>query len=126
MAIDGFTKLSPNILIYTPPAPKPGQLVVLGTWMGAADKHIAKYTTLYRQRLPNVRILLLKSYVTSMVQPYSTQQKAMEPAERYVRQFLEESGYQGRGCQTVHTSAHVLTWGNQLRHTVVDGSGAES
>lgn len=90
MAIEGFVSLAPNIQMYSPPNAMVGQLVILATWMGAADKHIAKYTTLYKNLIPTARILLLKSVVSSMISPYKKQQAALEPAASAVHEILEE------------------------------------
>ncbi|XXG96266.1 hypothetical protein Hte_002547 [Hypoxylon texense] len=93
MPLDGFIKLGPNIFLYTPPEYQAGRLVVLCTWLGAADKHIAKYADVYRTKAPNAKILLLKSVVGSMISSYSRQRKAMKPAELAVCQVLDECGY---------------------------------
>ena len=93
MSLDGFVKLGPHIFLYTPPEYQAGRLVVLCTWLGAADKHIAKYIDIYRKRTPNAKILLLKSVVGSMISSYSRQQRAMKPAELAVCQVLDECGY---------------------------------
>lgn len=111
MAIDGLTKLSPTISVHDPQQPVAGQLIILGTWMGAADKHIAKYIVLHRQQAPGVRILLLKSYVTSMISSYRSQQKAMVPAEHYLHQFLEECGYPGNQTVKPRILLHMFSNG---------------
>jgi hypothetical protein len=90
MAIDGFIELGPNIFLYTPPEAQLGELIVLCTWLDAADKHISKYTAVYIQSSPRTRILLLKSVVSKMISSYSRQQRAMEPAEVAICQVLKE------------------------------------
>jgi hypothetical protein len=90
MALDGFVKLAPEILLYTPPNAAIGQLVILGTWMGAADKYIAKYVELHKKQLPTASILLLKSGVSSMISPYKKQQAAIEPAMIPILSLLEQ------------------------------------
>ena len=71
MALDGFAELGTNIHLYDPPDALPEQLVILCTWMGAADKHIARYVDLYKRNVPTARILLLESVVSSMIIPYT-------------------------------------------------------
>lgn len=90
MALQDLVKLGPNIFLHTPSEYEAGHLVILCTWMGAADKHIAKYMEIYRQNLPSAKILLLKSVVGSMISSYSSQQRAMKPAQKAVCQFLTE------------------------------------
>ncbi|KAI2464164.1 hypothetical protein F4781DRAFT_85555 [Annulohypoxylon bovei var. microspora] len=90
MALQDFAKLGPEIFLYTPSEHQVGQLVILCTWMGAADKHIEKYTKVYRQNVPSAKILLLKSVVGSMISSYSSQQHAMKPAQNAVCQILNE------------------------------------
>lgn len=90
MALNGFIELGANIQIFTPPNPEVGQLVILATWLGAADKHIAKYTALHQKLFPNARILLLKSIISTMITSYKKQEKDMEPAASAVHEILEE------------------------------------
>ncbi|CAO2654474.1 Nn.00g112070.m01.CDS01 [Neocucurbitaria sp. VM-36] len=101
MALDGFAKLAPDILLYTPPDAAVGQLVILGTWMGAADKYIAKYIELHKKQLPMASILLLKSGVSSMVSPYKKQQVAIEPAMALILGLLEQ-------CKESNTKPRIL------------------
>jgi hypothetical protein len=91
MPLPDFLPLTPTISLYTPPQPSASHLVILCTWMGAADKHINKYTELHKQRIPTARILLLKSKVTSMIAPYTAQQAALEPATAPVLATLAET-----------------------------------
>ncbi|KAK6958412.1 hypothetical protein Daesc_001212 [Daldinia eschscholtzii] len=90
MALQGFAKLGPSIFLYTPSEYKTGKLVVLCTWLGAADKHIDKYADIFRKVAPNSKILLLKSFVGSMISPYSKQEREMKPAEHVVYHVLDQ------------------------------------
>lgn len=90
MALPDFVELGPNIFLYTPSEHQVGHLVILCTWMGAADKHINKYTEIYRRNIPSAKILLLKSFVGSMISSYSSQQRAMKPAKNAICQLLNE------------------------------------
>ena len=102
MALQGFVELAPSVLSYEPPSPRVGQLVVIAVWMGAQEKHIAKYTSLYQNLLPTVRILLIKCTVSSMIVKYKTLQKALTPAADYVRRVIEECD------ENASTEPHVL------------------
>jgi hypothetical protein len=90
MSLEEFVEIAPNIYMFSPPNPRVGELVVLATWMGAADKHIAKYTALYRKLIPTARILLLKSVVRTMISSYRKQERDMEPAASAVDDILKE------------------------------------
>ncbi|KAK0706171.1 hypothetical protein B0T26DRAFT_657043 [Lasiosphaeria miniovina] len=69
-----MTKLSPNVYMYHPPTTTPApasssnsnttappKLVVLLTWMGAREAHIAKYVRPYQALFPSSPILLVRS-----------------------------------------------------------------
>ncbi|KAH8730007.1 hypothetical protein GQ44DRAFT_700677 [Phaeosphaeriaceae sp. PMI808] len=91
MVLEGFQKITPDIQLYVPPNGDASRLVILSTWMGAADKYIAKYTELHQKIVPASSILLLKSGVSSMISPYKKQQKALEPAMAPVLRLLEQA-----------------------------------
>lgn len=92
MALQDFDQLGPHIFLYTPSEHKAGHLIILCTWMGAADKHIEKYVQVHRQNAPSAKILLLRSVVGSMISSYKSQQRAMKPAADAVCKVLEECG----------------------------------
>ncbi|KAK3718702.1 hypothetical protein LTR37_004919 [Vermiconidia calcicola] len=69
--MDDFLKLSKIISLYhppdtnghaltSPPDQTPG-LIIICSWFAAATKHVAKYTTGYRQVFPNASILLIQT-----------------------------------------------------------------
>jgi hypothetical protein len=101
MALHEFSKLAPEIYLYTPPNAETGHLIILGTWLGAADKYIVKYVELHKKQIPTASILLLKSQVNSMVSSYSSQQKAIEPAMLPVLSLLEQ-------CQQSKVAPRIL------------------
>ncbi len=70
-----FVVIGPGTFLYTPPMPRSGQLVILCTWLGAARKHIAKYTALYRSIAPNARILLIESSFGILASTFVRQQR---------------------------------------------------
>ncbi|PVH91330.1 hypothetical protein DM02DRAFT_546041, partial [Periconia macrospinosa] len=92
MSLHDFVRFGPHIFLYTPPEYRVGHLIILCTWMGAADKHIDKYIKIYRQQVPTAKILLLRSVVWSMIDSYSSQQRAMIPAQQVVCDILKEHG----------------------------------
>jgi len=56
-----FQKIGHGILLYSSPTYSPKKpLILLFTWMGAAPKHIAKYTVAYRHLFPSARIVLIR------------------------------------------------------------------
>ena len=71
--LDGFTKLNDFTSIFRPAAahkpPSPSQpcLFVYCAWMGAAPKHIAKYTDGHQRLFPNTSILLIESTLPNML-----------------------------------------------------------
>lgn len=84
--------------------------------MGAAEKHISKYTTTYSELIPNTRILLIKGTLDGPLYPYSVQEKAIEPAAQSVRAVLNEQAepcilvhlFSGGGTRTFTNLLHVL------------------
>ncbi|KAK3715573.1 hypothetical protein LTR37_007061 [Vermiconidia calcicola] len=69
--MDGFVQLSKIISLYHPPdtnghalASSPDNtpgLIIICSWFAAATKHVAKYTTGYRQVFPTASILLIQT-----------------------------------------------------------------
>ncbi|KAL2041639.1 hypothetical protein N7G274_005423 [Stereocaulon virgatum] len=88
--LSDFIPLGPRISLYTPANPTRGQLIILCTWLGAAPKHIAKYTTVYNGIAPSARILLIESGVPILVSSYARQRAAIVPAVLAVLDTLSE------------------------------------
>ena len=90
-----FVVIGPRTFLYTPPKPRPGQLIILCTWLGAARKHIAKYTALYRHVAPDARILLIESSVSILTSTIVSQRRMTEfaPAAAAVLDALAECGH---------------------------------
>ncbi|KAK4645078.1 hypothetical protein QC761_311420 [Podospora bellae-mahoneyi] len=66
--LDFMTKISPSAYVYTPPTSTNStsqnndpKLLLLATWMGARDVHIAKYLLPYQSLYPSSSIVLLRS-----------------------------------------------------------------
>lgn len=76
VAFEGFTRLSPNSYIFTPPPTTstlsnpfsdpplsipPPDLILLAIWLDAQPKHIAKYISRFRLLYPSAQIIILTS-----------------------------------------------------------------
>lgn len=114
MALNAFSRLASDAYLYTPQNAEAGHLVILCTWMGAADQYIAKYISLHKKQIPTASILLLKSQVSSMIKPYAKQQQAIEPAMSPVLKVLEHS--------SPRILLHVFSNGgiNSATHLLID------
>lgn len=86
-----FLLIGPQTFLYTPPKPTK-QLIILCTWLGAARKHVAKYTALYRSIAPNARILLIESSFGNLTSAFFRQQRVVKfaPAAAAVLNSLAE------------------------------------
>ncbi|KAH8904088.1 hypothetical protein BR93DRAFT_162340 [Coniochaeta sp. PMI_546] len=97
-----MTRLTPHIYLYTPdpsetpsaPArktsPPPPDLILFASWMGADDKHIAKYLTRYRTLYPTSHILLIKTDPKEIIIP-SWGRQAVRPAVPVIRSIVPPS-----------------------------------
>ena len=91
--LDGFRKIGPRTSLFTPSKPTPGQLIIICTWLGAAPKHIAKYTGLYQSIAPGARILLIESNVPILISSYAHQRDVIKAAACVVLETLDELDY---------------------------------
>ena len=93
--VDGFVCIGPRSFLHDAGTGKhyPGQLVIVCTWLGAAHKHISKYTTLYKRIAPGARILLIESNVPILVSSYVYQRRQIHCAVSAVLDSLSECGY---------------------------------
>jgi len=115
--LDGFLCIGPRSYLYSPEKGKhgPGQLVVICTWLGAARKHMSKYTTLYKRIAPDARILLIESNVPILVSSYAHQRRQIQCAVSTVLDTLSECGY----------SEDFLTNATTTTQSEKDGEGVE-
>ncbi|KAL2160702.1 hypothetical protein VTH06DRAFT_898 [Thermothelomyces fergusii] len=107
----GFmAKLSPCVYFYRPETPPssapppsetsrpsgtaPPKLMVLATWMGAREPHIAKYLLEYRDLYPTSPILLLRSEPRHFICP-GTAARDLAPAVPCVRSVFPDLGRPG-------------------------------
>ena len=91
--LNGFRKIGPRTSLFTPSKPTPGHLIIICTWLGAASKHIAKYTGLYQSIAPGARILLIESNVPILISSYDHQRDMIKPAVSVVLDTLAEIDY---------------------------------
>lgn len=70
---------------FVVPRRDPG-LILLGTWMGAAPKHIQKYTDAYRHLFSSSPILLVRSEPTDFMKPRAAREN-LRPAARLVEAY---------------------------------------
>lgn len=90
-----FEKLSPNISLHTPLSHTAGHLIILCTWLGAQQKHIAKYISAYTSIASSARILLIQSDVRGITSSYTAQRKAIGPAVDVVLATLADTQEDG-------------------------------
>ncbi|KAK8094284.1 hypothetical protein PG997_000969 [Apiospora hydei] len=102
LASISMTKLSTYVSFYEPAAASDSQqassatatdsqtpkLILIASWMGAQDMHIAKYVTRYQKLYPTSRILLVK-FVCKLIIVESLANDAVHPAVAYLRSQLD-------------------------------------
>lgn len=109
-----FLRLGPRISLFTPEKPTKGHLIIISTWLGAAPKHIAKYTAVYQRIAPGARILLIESAVPILVSSYARQRAAIIPAVSAVLATLAECSYPSLTSDSSNaTDGHAIHNGNR-------------
>lgn len=90
--LQDFFRIGPRAHLFTPEGEKcqDGHLVIICTWLGAAHKHIAKYTALYRDIAPRTRILLIESDVQILVSSYAHQRRQIQKPVSVVLDIIAE------------------------------------
>ncbi|KAG8157948.1 hypothetical protein KVR01_012220 [Diaporthe batatas] len=89
-------KLNPLISVYRPSEVSTSntnttrqlRLIIIASWTGAKDAHIAKYVVKYQSMYPAAQILLLKSTMSCMFQP-SQISPAMKDATPIIRAAMQ-------------------------------------
>lgn len=103
--LEHMTKLSPCVYFYQPTTPSPApfttgatasqkpapKLIILASWMGARDPHIAKYLVQYQALFPASPILLLRSEPRHFIRPRGNAAE-FAPAVPVVRSIFPELG----------------------------------
>lgn len=122
-----FVRIAPRTFIYTPEKHVAGQLIIVCSWLGAARKHIAKYTAVYQRITPQARILLIESDISILTSSYPKQREAIKPAVSVVLgAFSEIRESQGNTISAqilLHTfsnggmnTAAQLLWALDMQH----------
>lgn len=84
--LPGYTRLNQGVWFRDSRSPQRAKLFVLCTWMGAALKHIAKYTSEYQSLEPDAQILIVQSnFEDVMWRSRETQRRRMAPARQVIR-----------------------------------------
>lgn len=118
--------LSTSVSYYSPPnALAPGsndghdveshtrhpELILVLSWMGARDVHIAKYIAKHRELFPSSRILLIRSPASHVFWP-SLARRHIPPAIRILREFAEpESAAATAAGRKPRILLHILSNG---------------
>ncbi|KAI1131600.1 hypothetical protein F5Y10DRAFT_233170 [Nemania abortiva] len=92
--------LDPFVSLYRPPEASSSssskstlqqpQLIIVASWTGARDVHIAKYLVKYQAMYPAAQILLLKSTMNHMIRP-SLIGHSMKHAASVVREVFQQT-----------------------------------
>jgi hypothetical protein len=99
-AIDGFTRLTDSISIHRPEtnhaqqtaAAKQPSLIVVCSWMNAAEKHIAKYTAGYQRIYPHATILLAQCSLKGFFTSKAKQEILLKPAYDMILNHISNGG----------------------------------
>ncbi|SMQ47450.1 unnamed protein product [Zymoseptoria tritici ST99CH_3D7] len=87
-AIDGFDRITDSISLHRPEASSKQRsisheqpsLIVICSWMNAAEKHIAKYTAGYRRLYPDTTVLLVQCSLAGFFTSKAKQEVLLKPA----------------------------------------------
>lgn len=102
----GFHSLTWNVSIYrsrivqSQETVQHPRLVVLCSWMGAARKHVLKYTAGYQELFPSADILLVQSELPDFIwRTHAQQDRRLQPAVDVIQRALVESDWhEGKGA----------------------------
>lgn len=94
-----FIKLAPSTWYYQslgsetkPESSQQPDLIILSTWMGAASKHILKYTAAYQKIYPNASLLVLTNGVQDIIfRPSSHYEKYLRAAISVIRSMHQQN-----------------------------------
>lgn len=88
-----FDTIGHGTYLFTPESYTPQEpLILLLSWMGAAPKHIAKYTVAYRQLFPTARIVLIRNELADFFRAEATYRKLLTPAIGVVKEHVGAGG----------------------------------
>ncbi|CAG8976875.1 hypothetical protein HYALB_00003486 [Hymenoscyphus albidus] len=127
-----YTQLSNSVSFYRPnglsetntDSPK---LILLATWMDAANAHIGKYIVRYQALYPNAHILLVKSCFPYYFSP-SRARRDLMPATHVIRDVLdpEKIGGSSDKSKTPSMLIHVFSNGGSCMVYHLDDLYAEN
>ncbi|KAK4139926.1 uncharacterized protein C8A04DRAFT_32567 [Dichotomopilus funicola] len=124
--LGSMTRLAPCVYIYRPESPavatsedltpasskRTPKLIILATWMGARDPHIAKYLVQYQALFPTAPILLLRSEARHFLRPGGNDREFVA-AVPFVRSIFPEIGTSTTASSnTVQPELHLHAWSN--------------
>jgi hypothetical protein len=91
--LSDFHTISNNVYLITPGSYTPQEpLILLFSWMGAAPKHIAKYTVAYRKLFPTARIVLVRNEIGDFFRSDAIYTKLLSPAIDVAKQHVDAGG----------------------------------
>lgn len=111
--IEGFQSLTDSISVHRPThdnASLPGTpptVIVLCSWMAAAPKNIAKYTSQYQKLFPSATILLIQSSMVDMTASDSKMLKRLEMA----RHIIESDAFDVKHNKNGNVYLHAFSNG---------------
>lgn len=106
------------------------ELILVLSWMGARDVHIAKYIAQHRALFPSSRILLIRSPASHVFWP-SLARRHIPPAIRILRQFAEPETKATNNSSRPRVLLHILSNGGvstaaRIRELLRKGLGSDS
>ena len=94
-----FTRLSNTVMLFdasktknrTDDKGRSVSLIVLCTWIGAAPRHAARYTEVYRRLFPDTSLLVIEASLADITYRSQTaQQTSLEPAREVIESHLSD------------------------------------
>ncbi|KAK7181775.1 DUF829-domain-containing protein [Paraphaeosphaeria sporulosa] len=88
-----FHAIGEHVYLVTPKAYTSKEpLILFFSWMGAAPKHIAKYTVAYRKLFPTARLVLVRNELADFFRNEATYSRLLTPAIDVVKQHVDAGG----------------------------------
>ena len=121
-SLKNFINVGPRTSLFTPQSPTSGHLIIICTWLGAARKHIAKYTTLYQEIAPGARILLIESNVPILISSYVRQRNAIKPAVSIVLDTLVDCDFRPVSSEEIDVTSNGHISNGNINGSVGSGT----
>lgn len=91
--LSDFHAIGDHVYLITPDAYTPREpLILFFSWMGAAPKHITKYTAAYRKLFPTARIILVRNELADFFRSEATYASLLTPAIDVVKEHVDAGG----------------------------------